>query len=308
MEQTRSAVASNTQVMPGIHLMWLEAPNVARYAQPGQFVTIRCEDLPLRRPLSIHQCRLDQDSGKSEVALLFRVAGKGTVWLSQRRAGEMVDIVGPLGRGFTIPGMSSTRSRHLLLVAGGMGIAPLVFLIQHILEPPLGEPSPHRITLIHGASTAAQLYSFDLARAGASSRHDSPSPLPSEPLPNHRDHPRVPQGVVFVPVTEDGSAGRRGMVTDVLPEFLDSADSIYACGPVAMYEAMAGLVGHSKSGGMHEEQSGLKSCQVSLEVRMGCGFGACYSCTIKTRNGLRQVCRDGPVFDLEDVIWQEVML
>ena len=308
MDQTRCAVASNTQVMPGIHLMWLEAPNVARSAQPGQFVTLRCGDLPLRRPLSIHQCRLDQDSGKSEVALLFRMAGKGTHWLSQRRTGDMVDIVGPLGRGFTIPGMSSTRSRHLLLVAGGMGIAPLVFLIQHILEPPLGEPSPHRITLIHGASTAAQLYSFDLARAGASSAHDSPAPLSAEPLPGHGDYPPVPQGVVFVPVTEDGSAGRRGMVTDILPEFLDSADSIYACGPVSMYEAMAGLVRHSKSRGRHEEQPSLKSCQVSLEVRMGCGFGACYGCTIKTTKGPQQVCRDGPVFELEDVMWQEVKL
>lgn len=308
MEQTQCAVASNTEVMPGVHLMWLEAPNIARSALPGQFITLRCGDLPLRRPLSIHQCRLDQDSGKSEIALLFRIAGRGTLWLSQRRPGEITDIIGPLGRGFTIPGMSSTRSRHLLLLAGGMGIAPLVFLIQHILEPPLGEPSPHRITLIHGASTAAQLYSFELARAGPSSAHRSPAPLPAEPRPGHGDHPRVPQGVVFVPVTEDGSAGRKGMITDILPEFLGSADSIYACGPVAMYEAMAGLVRHFKSGGMHEEQPALKICQVSLEVRMGCGLGACYGCTIKTRNGLRQVCRDGPVFDLEDIIWQEVRL
>jgi len=309
MEQTRCAIVSNMQIAPSTHLMWLEAPNIARSAQPGQFVTVRCGDFPLRRPLSIHQCRLDQDTGRSEVAVLFRITGRGTLWLSQRRAGEMVDVVGPLGRGFTIPEARPGRPQHLLLAAGGMGIAPLVFLIQHILEPPLGEASPpHRITLVHGASTAAQLYSFDPARSIDSSAPGPPAPLPAEPPRGYGTHRSVPQGVEFVPVTEDGSEGKKGMVTDVLPELLSGADNIYACGPLAMYEAMAGLVRHPESRGRPDEDPGLGKCQVSLEVRMGCGFGACYGCTIQTRDGRKQVCRDGPVFDLDDIIWEEVKL
>jgi len=309
MEQTRCGITSNTEVMSGVHLMWLEAPDMARLAQPGQFVTVRCGDLPLRRPLSIHQCRFDQDSGKSEFAVLFRVTGGGTLWLAQRERGDIIDVIGPLGTGFVIPPAKSGPSQHLLLVAGGMGIAPLVFLIQHVLEPPLAQSSPpHRITLIHGAGTAEQLFSFDLARSSASSPPGAAGSFPPEPIRDHDRHRSAPQGVEFVPVTEDGSSGRKGMATDVLQEFIDRADHIYACGPLAMYESMAGLLRRPDTPGRQDRPSGLKSCQVSLEVRMGCGFGACYSCTIKTRKGLRQVCRDGPVFDLDDIIWEEVRL
>ncbi|MFU8796522.1 MAG: dihydroorotate dehydrogenase electron transfer subunit [Dehalococcoidia bacterium] len=309
MEQTRCGVASNTEVMPGVHLMWIEAPNIARSAQPGQFVTVRCGDFPLRRPLSIHQCRFDQDSGKSEVAVLFRVTGGGTLWLAQRERGDIIDVIGPLGRGFVISPGKPGKSQHLLLVAGGMGIAPLVFLIQHLLEPPLTQASlPHSITLVHGASTASQLYSFDLARSGSSPRPDTAASLPLESVHGHESWQPLPQDVEFVPVTEDGSAGRRGMATDVLPEFLDRADHICACGPLGMYEAMADLLRRSGTPGNRNRLSGLNSCQVSLEVRMGCGFGACYGCTIRTRQGLKQVCRDGPVFEMDDIIWQEVRL
>ena len=262
--------------MPGIHLMWIEAPDIAVAAQPGQFITVRCGGFTLRRPFSIHQSSplTGEDSGEGEIALLFKVVGKGTLWLSQRQKRDRIDILGPLGKGFTIePG-----AKNLLLIAGGIGIAPLVFLMHHA-------SSQHQITLIHGASTATQLYPC----SSAGKKRSKLSPLP--------------EGVQFVPVTEDGSTGKKGMATDILPDFLDWADQVYACGPADMYKSMAEM-------SLRAKQSNLKltKCQVSLEVRMGCGFGACYGCTINTMKGLKQVCRDGPVFELGNIIWQEVRI
>jgi len=268
MKQTLCSVTSNVEVMPGIHLMWIEAPAIAVVAQPGQFITVQCGDFTLRRPFSVHQV------SSREIALLFKVTGKGTLWLSQRQTGERLDILGPLGKGFTI----EPKSKHLLLVAGGIGIAPLVFSMQHA-------SSQHQITLIHGTSTAAQLYPF----SSASKKRNK--------------LPYLPNRVQFIPVTEDGSMGQKGRATDILPDFLDWADQVYACGPADMYKAMAKMSRRAKQNNLK-----LTKCQVSLEVRMGCGFGACYGCTINTRKGLKRICRDGPVFELDDIIWQEVRI
>jgi dihydroorotate dehydrogenase electron transfer subunit len=293
MKQALCSISSNAEVMPGIHLMWIEAPDIAPAAQPGQFITIRCGDFTLRRPFSIHQVGSNNviasdlpakawqaGSKQSEVAILFKVTGKGTLWLSQRTAGQRIDIFGPLGKGFTI----APKSRNLLLVAGGIGVAPLILLMQQAL-------SRHQITLIHGARTAAQLYHNSCQLSAVS-------------------HQRVQ----FVPVTEDGSVGQKGRTTDVLPDYLHWADQVYACGPVDMYKAMAltlnssPLKGEDKGEGENQTNLRLRKCQVSLEVRMGCGFGACYGCTINTKRGLRHVCQDGPVFELDDIIWQEVRI
>ena len=272
MKQTLCSVVSNVEIMPGIRLMWIEAPDIASSAQPGQFTTVRCGDFTLRRPFSVHQV------SSREIAFLFKVAGQGTLWLSQRETGERIDILGPLGEGFSIPPTKLGQSKNLLLVAGGIGIAPLVLLMQHA--------SPqHQIALIHGASTAAQLYHF----SSASKKRTKLSHLP--------------KGVQFIPVTEDGSMGQKGRATDILPDFLDWADQVYACGPVDMYRAMAGMSLRAKRSGLK-----LRKCQVSLEVRMGCGFGACYGCTINTKKGLKHICHDGPVFELDDIIWQEVRI
>jgi len=275
MKQTLCTITSNVEVMTGIHLMWIKTPYIACSVLPGQFITVRCGDFILRRPFSIHQV------SSREIALLFKVAGKGTLWLSQRQTGDRIDILGPLGRGFSIePG-----ARNLLLVAGGIGIAPLVFLMQYA-------SSQHQMTLIHGASTAAQLHPSAMPKIGPSSVGKKRSKL--SPLPNR---------VQFIPVTEDGSIGKKGMATDILPDFLDWADQVYACGPVDMYKTMAEMSWRAKQRNLK-----LRKCQVPLEVRMGCGFGACYGCTINTKKGLKQVCRDGPVFELDDIIWQEVRI
>jgi dihydroorotate dehydrogenase electron transfer subunit len=291
MEQALCTITANKEIVPGIHLMWIAAPNIARSVQPGQFITVRCGDFTLRRPFSVHQVGGSNvmaspdaiGTTESQIALLFKVTGKGTLWLSQRQTGETIDILGPSGKGFGIPRTKSGQSQHLLLVAGGIGIAPLVFLVQHILRLCSGQASSqYRIALIHGVSTAAQLYPF--------SESCELSAVDCQ----------------FVPVTEDGSRGKKGMVTDIMPDFLDWADQVYACGSVGMYQAMAEMSLPALDTAAGERSLKLRECQVSLEVRMGCGFGACYGCTISTKKGLKQVCRDGPVFELDDIIWPEV--
>ena len=278
MKEFMCTVSSNVETLPHVNLMWLKAAHIADIAEPGQFVTLRCEDLTLRRPFSIHQV----DAG--QVALLFKIVGKGTLWLSQRREGDRLDIIGPLGKGFKV----ETSSRNLLMLAGGIGITPLVFLAQHT-------SSQHSIRLIYGASADSELY-----------------PLSS-----------LPSGIQVTTVTEDGSGGnRKGLLTDVLPDFLEWADQLYACGPSGMYEGMAKLLrcfespaprasreavlSENFTQGKADEGYKLKKCQVSLEVRMGCGVGACYGCSINTRKGLKKVCHDGPVFELGDIVWEGV--
>jgi dihydroorotate dehydrogenase electron transfer subunit len=255
--------------------MWLDASAIASSAQPGQFITVCCDGLILRRPFSIHQVSflsspsMGEDLGEGGIAILFKVVGEGTFWLSRQQAGNKIDVLGSLGKGFSI----APSSKNLLLVGGGIGIAPLIFLAQYA--------SPQRqVTLIHGAKTAAQIY-----------------------------QPPLPEKVQIIPVTEDGTLGREGMATDILPDFLEWADQIYACGPVDMYKAMSLTLNPSplKGEGEGERRSNLR-CQVSLEVRMGCGIGACHSCTINTKHGLKQVCHDGPVFELNDILWQEVKI
>jgi dihydroorotate dehydrogenase electron transfer subunit len=273
VKQALCSISSNVEVMPGVYLMWIDAPEIAAIAKPGQFITVRCGDFILRRPFSIHQVGSSSvttsEVKQSQVAILFKIAGKGTLWLSQQEAGQRIDILGPLGKGFAI----APESEKLLLVAGGIGLAPLVFLVQQALPE-------HQITLVHGAKTATQLFP-DACQLPAIS------------------HERVR----FITVTEDGSAGQKGKATDVLPDYLAWADQVYACGPIDMYKVMAPMSLPAKGSNLK-----LKRCQVSLEVRMGCGFGACYCCTINTKKGLRQVCHDGPVFQLDDIIWQEVRL
>ena len=121
MRQEIAAVTANTELMPQIHLVWLEAPYIASQAQPGQFVMAHCgEDTLLRRPFSVHQ------ADGNRLALFFNVVGRGTHWLSQRQPGDRLDLLGPLGKGYKI----QAGAHKLLLLAGGIGIAPLYFLAQ----------------------------------------------------------------------------------------------------------------------------------------------------------------------------------
>jgi len=216
---------------------------------------VRCgEECILRRPLSAHQV----DEGK--MALLFAIVGKGTHWLSQRQIGDTIDIFGPLGNGFSI----HPDSHNLLLVAGGIGIAPLYSLALSASK------EGYSIRILLGARTASQLY------------------------PSHL----LSSKIKLITVTEDGTAGRKGLITDLLPEYVSEADQVFVCGPMPMYRDMALKKQELKLDG--------KPVQVSLEMRMGCGLGVCYGCTLKTKSGLKQVCKDGPIFDLDDILWDEL--
>ncbi len=258
MKQVVATVISKSEVMPGVYLIWLESPRIAAVAKPGQFVMVRCgegDELPLPRPLSIHQRDGDR------IALLFAVVGKGTEWLSQRKAGGNIDLFGPLGNGFSI----QSRAKNLLLVAGGMGLAPLCFLAQQAVR------ETRSVTVLLGAATG---------------------PLYTECPEN-----LLPSGIKLVAATEDGTVGYHGRVTDLIPEHVNQADQVFACGPLPMYKAM---------GQMPELKD--KPVQISLEVGMGCGRGLCYGCTIKTKQGLKKVCQDGPVFNLDDILWDELIM
>ncbi len=228
----------------------ISCPEIVREAKPGQFVMVRCgEETVLRRPLSIHRIEGDR------LALLHAVIGKGTQWLAARQPGEEVDILGPLGNGFTV----HADSRNLLLVAGGMGIAPLIFLADRAVA------EGRTVTLLYGTA--------------------------------NEDRYPVPARIKTVAATEDGSVGYEGMVTELIPQYLETTDQVFACGPLPMYRDMTAM-----------PELNNKPVQVSLEMRMGCGMGVCYACTIKTRQGLKQVCKDGPVFELNDIYWGEIKI
>lgn len=258
VKQILATIINNSEVMPGVYRVELESAEFED-AQPGQFAMVGCgEENLLRRPMSIH--RLTNKGGKTELALLYKVVGKGTQWLSERQPGEKLDLLLPLGNGFAI----NPASHNLLLLAGGIGIAPIYFLAQRAVK------AGHSVRLILGSQTARQLYPPKL----------------------------LPPQVELVTVTEDGSAGRKGKLTDHWLEFTKSADQVFACGPLPMYAAMARQISRLNQ----------KPVYISLEVRMGCGLGICYSCTVKTRQGLKQVCTDGPVFALADILWGELGL
>ena len=260
MKQMLAPVISNIEVMPGTHLIWLESPRTATAAGPGQFVMVGCgEEVFLRRPLSIHQ--VDGDN----IALLVRIAGRGTHWLAQRKNGDTLDIFGPLGNGFTI----RPDAKNLLLVAGGIGIAPLRFLAD------VAAQQKKKVTLIPGARSADYL-------------------LPITPSIDLLNEGVPPPSINVVNATDDGSEGFKGLATDLIAAYLEHADQVFACGPVPMYQTMAQM-----------PELKDKSVQLSLEIMMGCGAGVCYGCTIRTKGGLKQVGTDGPVFEMGDILWEE---
>jgi len=160
------------------------------------------------------------------------------------------------------------KMNNILLAAGGIGIAPLSFLAERAVS--LGK----NVTLLAGARCKKGLY----------------------------PHTLLPSGITIIEVVESRENNNDlplGKVTDFLPGCINSADQIFACGPRAMLEAISKQV---------DNKAIAKPVQVSLEVRMGCGSGTCYGCSIKTKQGMQRVCLEGPVFNIKDIIWQEVTI
>jgi len=234
----------------GLWLFSLEAPLLARSARPGQFVHVRVgstADPLLRRPFSIH--RVDREKGL--VRLLVREKGRGTRLLT----GEThLDLLGPLGHGFTLP----DRECSVAVVSGGMGAAPLVFLLDEL--------TGCDVRVFAGAQTRSFLAAL----------------------------PSLAAAFSCYPATDDGSLGYHGPVTDLFRAAAENRrpDLTYACGPEGMLRALAGILRDLDLPG-----------QFSLEAHLACGVGACQGCAVRTKDGYRLVCSDGPVFAAGEVAW-----
>ncbi len=255
MRLEEATIISNEELYQDTFLMWLSCPAVTKGAAPGRFLMIRCGDgldPLLPRPMSFHRFRTYD--GARQFAILFDIRGRGTRWLSERRPGERLRLFGPLGQGYRV----AAHSQNLLLVAGGIGVAALVALAEEAAA------NGRAVTMLHGARTAQKLFPASL--------------LPAE--------------VEVIYATEDGSAGHKGNVTDLVPRLLSWADEVFACGPAPMFVALAEVMRRDRS---------RKPAQALLEERMGCGTGICYGCAVPTRKGMRLVCKDGPRFVLRDV-------
>lgn len=259
MKNIKAKIISNEKVADGRFKIAIDAPAISKEARPGQFVMVKCSEglIPLlRRPLSFHRIE------KKSFELLYQVIGKGTELLSQKRKGEKLDIIGPLGNGFDIHPAESVK-HETLLVAGGIGIAPLLALAQKLKDSNI-----HFTTLI-GAKTRSHVLCADkLEKLGSTIKI----------------------------ATEDGSLGHKGFITDILKNMLAAKSAkltnLYACGPRNMLKKIAEITKSKKT-----------MCQVSLEERMACGSGVCLGCAVKTATGIKMACKDGPVFNAGDIIW-----
>ncbi len=247
-----ATVISNEPAYEGGMVMWLHSPALARGTRPGQFVMVHCSFDGLE-PMFARAFSYHRIDG-DRFALLYNVVGKGTGWLAQRHAGDPVRAYGPLGRGFRFP----DDKGNLLLIGGGVGVAPMVDMAERALA------GGHHVVAIMGARSARQL-------------------LPASAWPRE---------VEYVVVTEDGSAGAKGFVTEHLGKYQDWASRIYACGPNAMFASLADKLRHN---GRRQRP------QILMEENMPCGWGMCYGCAVFTKHGVKLCCKDGPRFNLFDV-------
>ena len=264
-------IIENKKITTLIYRMLLEEERIAREAMPGQFVNLRIGDgyYPLlRRPMSVHYTDGDR------FAILYNVRGIGTNLLSTYRKGDKIDVLGPLGKPFDLP----PSSENLYLIAGGMGIAPLYFLYRK-----------QTANLIMGAkSKNGILPSTEFE--GTEKRRGKREERREKREDKHGQSARITDTKYqLLVVTEDGSIGKRGLVTDCLPNVSDGS-TIVACGPIPMLEKVKAFYFHREV-----------TCILSLEARMGCGYGVCLSCAVKTKDGYKYVCKDGPAFRAEDV-------
>jgi len=197
------------------------------------------------------------DHNEDITETVIRVVGKGTELLCGTEPGEM-DILGPLGKGFTME-----KNKKIMLAGGGVGNAPLYYLGKELKK--MGND----ITFIYGSRSDEYIYLEDKFRSFSSE---------------------------FIISTDDGSAGKKGFVTDIAKELLktEKFDRIYTCGPTPMMSGLVGIVGDNAP------------VEVSVENYFGCGIGLCVGCTIDTDCGFRRACIDGPVFDGKSINWDSL--
>ena len=253
----RGSVTLREELMPGVWLLRLHSPRVAAAGLPGQFVHISCG--AGSDPLLRRPFSFaDIDAAAGTYDIIFNVVGEGTAIFAAAEAGQMFEALGPLGRPFTMP-----QSGTLVTVGGGLGIAPFPLVAREAARRRL------RLVWLNGAYTANQLYPVD----------------------------RLPDGVEVHLATDDGTAGTRGYITDVLTDVLEEGATVHACGPTPMLVSLARvLTGHRSSSAVRAE--------VSLEAPMGCALGTCLGCVVpSTDGGYARVCVEGAVMDWRSVDW-----
>jgi dihydroorotate dehydrogenase electron transfer subunit len=239
--------------------MTIKSEYIAQKAAPGQFVNVKCSEglnALLRRPISI--CDIDRE--QQTLDIVFQIKGIGTEYLSRKQAGDAIDLIAPLGKGFTL----SASHGRIAVVGGGIGTFPLLYLLKQM-------PDTERIAFLGFRSKEQVVLKKEFAK----------------------------NSTQLQLATDDGSEGHKGLVGELLEQELAKKrfDMLYICGPTPMLKSIAGLAA----------RYGVP-CQVSMEQRMGCGIGACLVCACKTRLGddweYSHVCKDGPVFWAQDIIFE----
>ncbi len=238
----------------------VDAPSVGKSARPGQFVMVKVAEgtFPLlRRPLGVH------DAGPEGIELFFKVAGQGTALLARKKPGDPLDIVGPLGKGFTVGG--AFRAKRAFLVGGGRGIAPLFFLARELAGAGV---TP---VVYYGGRTAADVPLGDKFAAAGFELHLS---------------------------TDDGSLGFAGFVTSLVEGEMARAkpDVVYACGPDPMMKALAAIT--AKRGVPAEF-----SLESIMGCGIGACWGCVHRIRDSAGDGWVKICEEGPVFPGERVLW-----
>jgi len=251
VKQFKVEVKDIKRLKKDLFLLSFDSSWLAKTASPGQFLQLKINSVILRRPFSIHKVQ------KGTVYILFKVKGRGTKALSKIKKGARLDIIGPLGSGFKY----DTQCERRILLAGGIGVAPLMFLAQKLT----------------GAN--------NLVLLGAKNKNEILCEQEFKKL-----------GFAVKVATDDGSRGYRGTVANLLRHILRTTNNeqrttIYACGPKEMFFEINKVLKKYPS----------VDCQVSFEQFMGCGLGICCACAIETKNGYKKVCKDGPVFNLKDI-------
>ena len=258
MKLVAGKLVKQEEICKDVFRIRIEVPEIAKICTPGQFIHLKVHDgidPLLRRPFSIHGVSAQQGT----LDLLYRVVGQGSRTMAGMKIGDRWNIMGPLGNGFNL----DLDFDHALIVAGGMGSAPVLFLIQHLLS------MKKKITFLWGARVCDEIFGVkELTNAGMDVRI----------------------------ATDDGSRGHHGFVTDLLKEFLiEHAENRqmlgFVCGPEPMMAGVQKLA-----------VSTVFPWQVSMERHMACGVGVCMGCGItKTTGAMEMVCKDGPIFDLREV-------
>ncbi|MBU0502453.1 MAG: dihydroorotate dehydrogenase electron transfer subunit [bacterium] len=264
-KQEKVKIIDHQQVGSLYFKLTLFSDYISTNAKPGQFVQVKCSDgydPLLRRPLSIHRV----NKLEKTFQLLYEIVGKGTDLLSQKCKEEELDVLGPLGNGFDLSKVKDSA----ILVGGGMGVAPLLFLAEELKKKAeshayrqAGRTQNTGIQILIGASSKDCLVCLD-------------------------EFKQITDKVQIS--TDDGSCGEKCFVSDLLKNLTPDTSHptpIFACGPKPMLQTIAKIT----------------PCQVSMEARMACGIGTCLGCVVKTKSGFKKVCKDGPVFDSEEILF-----